>query len=133
MLCTNHKSTALPWGHLWPHQNLFSLCPEEKIPQEEPFEANTFPAKPRTLKALEVPGEEQRLSRQRVPEATSLPQSQSTAQGVVFLCCQGKTERISAAVLLPLLPACPKPLPWSLVSLAFSLCLALCPQEPTQL
>lgn len=28
--------------------------------------------------------------------------------GVVFLCCQGKTERISAAVLLPLLSCLPK-------------------------
>lgn len=56
VVCTNCTSPA--WGHLWPHSALKSLSPEKKIPQEEPFEANTFPVKPWTLKAQLVPGED---------------------------------------------------------------------------
>lgn len=107
MVCTNHKSNLPGLGASLAPSGLeisFLFALRKKIiPQEEPFEANTFPAKPRTLKAQEAPGEEQCLSRQRVPRST-----QCTAQGVVFLCCQGKTERISGAVLLPLLSCLPK-------------------------
>lgn len=97
------------------------------MPQEEPFEANAFPAKPRTLKAQEVPGEEQ-----WVPEATSPPQYPVHSMGgLCFFAARGR-QRISAAVLLPLLSCLPKA-PSLESGLAFPLCLALCPQDPTQL
>lgn len=61
------------------------------------------------------------------------PSTQCTAQGLCFFAARGRQRESVLLCFSHCSPACPKPLPWALVSLSFPLCLALCPQEPTQL
>lgn len=131
-------------------RNLFSLCPVNEIPPRRSlFEANTFPTKPQRLKAREFPADASvslpgrgpcpwRLRGARAAGARghlSSPAAWCTAQGGCVSFAAWGRQRVKMLLRLPPLfsPACPKPLPRSLVSLAFPLCLALCPQEPTQL
>lgn len=61
------------------------------------------------------------------------PAPRARLRGLCFFAVRGGQRESVLLCFSHSSPACPKPLCRSLVSLAFSLCLALCPQEPTQL